>query len=90
MHAPGAIHRVKISLLLADGISVECTASQGMNITIRKHDFFFLPEHLTLLDPSCTSESNETHVWLSTDYDKCSTARKVSAVMDHVHVHVLG
>ena len=79
-------HGISGRFIIADGINIECTASQGMNITIRKQDFFFLPEHLTLLDPCCTSESNDTHVWLSTDYDKCSTARKVSAVMDHAHV----
>ena len=63
----------------ADGFEVDCmSSSYGMTITLNKQDFFFLPEHLTLKDPSCTSTSNSTHVWLYTDYTKCSTNRSVS------------
>ena len=69
MYSVSSYHGISGRFIIADGINIECTASQGMNITIKYQDFCFLPEYLTLLDPTFTSESNEHHVELTTDYD---------------------
>ncbi|XP_067935795.1 oncoprotein-induced transcript 3 protein-like [Watersipora subatra] len=61
----------------ADGFTVDCTSSFGMTIIMEKKTFFFLPDALTLTNTSCTSKSNSTHIWLYTDYNACSTHRRV-------------
>jgi len=54
-----------------------------MTITLERKQFFFLPDSLTLLNTSCTSVSNSTHIWLYSDYDTCGTVRKVCGFIIH-------
>ena len=68
---------IVVLILPADGHDVLCSSS-GMQITFDKSEFFYLPEHMTLTDTRCTSESNDTHIRLSTDYQSCLTSTTVS------------
>lgn len=66
------------SIFADKGFNLDCSSSSyGMTITFSKKYFYFLPEHLTLDEPDCTSSSNSTHVWLYTAYNNCATRREV-------------